>query len=197
MTSFRSHAVEYIACQVSAENEEAVYGFAYCDFREPNTQIIANLLGSIVCQLCCQLGHFPDELLTTYESSAERGHGDLPTLELLSEAIRVLTLKRRAYLLVDALDEAGDSKTIAELLVSLASSAPSIRILATSRNEVAIQRVFASATHVPLEHYMIEIDSDIEQYIHDQLKSDQDLSWLSEETRSLVSNSLLSKSKGT
>ncbi|CAM1508622.1 Fc.00g054700.m01.CDS01 [Cosmosporella sp. VM-42] len=182
-TVMMSHAIESVACTIAQLDDKAVYAFAYCDFRDPDSQNVTNILGAMLSQLCTQLRCFPDELLRAYQSSnTERNQGLFPTVEVISKAIEILSMKRRIYLLIDAIDEVGDSSWI--------------NVFITSRNNVSIQRALTNARRVSLEHHVSEIDHDISQYIADRLSSDPDLVWLSPDVQSGISDSLLSKSKG-
>ncbi|KAK7409223.1 hypothetical protein QQX98_008599 [Neonectria punicea] len=193
-----SHAIESVACQTSQLEDKVLYAFVYCDFRDPDTQNITNILGAILSQMCTQLQYFPKELVAAYQSSTERGNGDCPAIEAISEAIQILSIRRRTYIFIDGIDEAGNYRSLAKHLVFLSGSASCVNILATSRNDVAIQRVFAGGVRrVCLEHHTVEIDEDIKQYILSRLNTDEDLTWLSPSIQTLVTNSLLSKSKGT
>lgn len=107
----------------------------------------------------------------------------------------MLSTKRKIYLLIDAVDEVKEYRPFAKRLVSLSNSTTRINTLVTSRNEVTIQRIFADVPRISLENHITEIDQDIARYTATWLKG-EDLEWLSPEIQNLVSNSLLSKSKG-
>lgn len=156
------------------------------------TTILATILG----QLCTQLKYFPEELLCAYHSSTQRGQDHFPSIEALSEAILKLSRKRLTYLFVDGIDEVEDSRSMAKHLLRLANSASQIHILVASRNDVYIQHLFKDVRRVSLEHHISEIDEDIKRYMVSRLSNNIDLAWLSPDIQSLVSVSLLSKSKG-
>lgn len=168
----------------------------YCDFRNPETQNITNILGSLLGQLCVQLEWFPENLLDAYKSSTENNQGSGPTVEMISEAIQMLSTIQNVCLFIDAMDEAGDFKSLAKTLISLRTTKSRIKTLVTSRNEVSIQRVFYDVRRISLEHHVIDIDEDIEHYVKARLIIDPDLEWLSPKVRNLVTDSLLAKSKG-
>jgi hypothetical protein len=178
------------------DEHEPVYAFVYCNFRNPDTQDLVNIMGAILGQICTQMRHFPQELQSSFQKSTEQGWGQPPTVEMISKVIKVLSTKRRAYLFIDGIDEVEDPKTLAEILVSLPDSSSRINVLVSSRNDVAIQRALSDVRRVSLEHHVPEIDQDIERYVAKRLSGDQDLAWLSADVQSLVSSSLLSKSKG-
>jgi hypothetical protein len=171
---FRSEIIETFPSFIAGDKPLA-YAFVYCDFRNPETQNIANILGSLLGQLCVQLELFPENLLDAYKSSTENNQGSGPTIEMISEAIQVLSTGQNVCLFIDAMDEAGDFKSLAKTLVSLRTPKSRIKTLVTSRNEVFIQRVFYDVRRISLEHHMIDIDEDIEQYVTARLIIDQDL----------------------
>ncbi|KAH6894746.1 hypothetical protein B0T10DRAFT_481038 [Thelonectria olida] len=195
-TVMMSHAIDVVAGEIGQLDDKAIYAFAYCDFRDPDSQDMVNILGTVLTQLCAQLKYLPAKLLCEYQSSTEQGQGTRPTIKLMHEAIESLAKKRRVYLFVDALDEVADCRSLAQSLVSLVDSASTIRIMATSRNEAGIRQVFKKVRHVSLEDHIPEVDDDIHRYIADRLDNSLELGWLSPKLRSLVSASLLSECKG-
>src|SRR6266699_96955 len=56
-----AQVVEYVSA-----DSTALHGIAYCDFRNPDSQSLAHTLGSLLGQLCTQLGTLPDGLLEAY-----------------------------------------------------------------------------------------------------------------------------------
>lgn len=150
----------------------------YCDFRDANVQKVTSILGNILIQLCTQLDYYPRVLVTAFESTVERAHGTPPSIDLICECFEILSKERRTYIFIDALDEVSHCKSLAEALLALSLSVPCIKIMATSQNDVVIQRVFMDTHHVSLEHHGIEIDRDIKYYVSSRLNFDQDLIWL-------------------
>lgn len=183
--------------QYSPDDEyAAVHAFVYCNFRNPDTQDLLNIMGAILGQICTQMRRFPKELESSFQKSTDQGWGQPPTLEMVSKVIKALSRKRRAYLIIDGIDEVEDPKTLAEILVSLPDSSSWVNVLISSRNDVAIQRALSDVRRVSLEHRVPEIDQDIERYVAKRLSDDEDLAWLSADVQGLVSSSLMSESKG-
>ncbi|KAK7448602.1 hypothetical protein Landi51_06278 [Colletotrichum acutatum] len=178
------------------EQQDSLFAFAYCDFRNPDTQISTNVLGTMLAQLCAQLHDFPKDLSSAHKASMEQNFGSPLTIELLSGAIASIAAIKRVYLFVDAVDEVSDCKAIAEHLVSLLDPTTAIKIFATSRNDVQIQRTFSSARRISMEEHLSETDEDIQRYVSSRLESDADLSWLSSRLRETIQKSLLSRSCG-
>lgn len=143
-----------------------------------------------------QLNHFPQELIQAYKASQGQKQGLRPPLNMLASMISDISAKRQVYLFVDAIDEAEDCRSLAEYLVYLANSASTINILATSRNEVGIQKAFERARRISLEDHVSEIDRDIYKHLTDRLSRDSDLAWLSQDLQTTISEGLLSKSNG-
>ncbi|KAI8686537.1 NACHT domain-containing protein [Fusarium keratoplasticum] len=191
------HIIESMTYHSPDDAYEPVHAFVYCNFRNPDTQDLVNIMGAILGQICTQMRHFPQELQSSFQKGTEQGWGQPPTVEMISKVIKLLSTERRAYLFIDGIDEVEDPKTLAEILVSLPDSSSRINVLVSSRNDVAIQRALSNVRRVSLEHHVPEIDQDIERYVAKRLSGDQDLAWLSADVQSLVSSSLLSKSKGS
>lgn len=195
-TVLMSHAIESVARSMAKYDDKAIYAFVYCDFRNPNSQNMTTVLATILSQLCTQLGYFPEELLCAYQSSTQPGQNHFPSIEALSEAIKILSRTQRTYLFIDGMDEVEDCKSLAERVLHLVNSANHINILVTSRNEVFIQQVLKDVRRISLEHHVSEIDRDIERYIASRLSNGDDFAWLSPDVQRLISDSLLSKSRG-
>ncbi|KAJ4324089.1 hypothetical protein N0V84_004055 [Fusarium piperis] len=138
-----------------------VCAFMYCNFRNPDSQDLVKVMGAILGQMCTQMKTFPQELQNSYRISTEQGWGQPPTLDMISNMIRVLSTKQRAFLFVDGMDEVGDPKALVEILVSLPDSSSWLNILLSSRNDVDIQRALSNVRRLSLEHHVLEIDRDI------------------------------------
>ncbi|KAF5666821.1 heterokaryon incompatibility protein het-E-1 [Fusarium circinatum] len=115
----------------------------------------------------------------------------------MNDIFKLLSANQKIYLLIDAADEAIEYKQLAIQVMSLACLKTDINILVTSRNEVAIQRVFTEVPRVCLEDHVSDIDQDIELYIKTWYQPNHNLEWLSPEVQNFVSGSLLSRSQGS
>ncbi|EXK83840.1 hypothetical protein FOQG_11998 [Fusarium oxysporum f. sp. raphani 54005] len=196
-TMITSQAIESVASRISQGGNVAAHAFFYCDFRDPNTQSVANILGSLLGQLCTQTKFIPTPLLDAYRASTEKDGGCGPTMEMMNDIFKILSEKQKIYLLVDAADEAREYKQLANQLMSLARSTTNTNVLVTSRNEVAIQRVFTAVPRVCLEDHVSDVDKDIKRFIKIWYEPYHDLEWLSPEVQNLVSQSILSRSQGS
>ncbi|KAK4221042.1 hypothetical protein QBC38DRAFT_461908 [Podospora fimiseda] len=200
-TVLMSHIIEYLSANEDSEStkelEDPVCAYVYCDFRNPDAQSLPNILGSVLSQLCSQLQHYPEALLSAYTSSTEHhNHWQPPSINMMLDIFQILGTKRQIYLLVDAVDEAADCKALAEQLLHLSSLDSNIRVFAASRNEPVIQSVFEDARRISLENHVAEVDNDIREYAVEYLSTDRELRWLSPELQNLILDSLLSNSKG-
>ncbi|KAK0378058.1 hypothetical protein CLIM01_04604 [Colletotrichum limetticola] len=157
----RGQAIDSVA---ALEQQDCLSAFAYCDFRVPDTQILTNVLGTMIAQLCAQLHDFPKDLSSAHKASMEQNFGYPPTVELLSGTIASIAATKRVYLFIDAIDEVSDCKAVAEHLVSLIDLTTAIKIFATSRNDVQIQRAFSSARRISMEEHLSDTDEDIQRF---------------------------------
>ncbi|OHF03171.1 hypothetical protein CORC01_01555 [Colletotrichum orchidophilum] len=144
--------------------EDSLSAFAYCDFRDPDTQTLSNVLGTILAQLCTQLEEIPKDLSSAHKASMDQNYGYPPTIELLSGTIVSIAATKRIHLFVDAVDEVSDCKTFAEHLANLVDSTALIKIFVTSRNDVQIQRVFKNARRISLAEHLSDTDEDIQRF---------------------------------
>ncbi|RMJ16674.1 hypothetical protein CDV36_003668 [Fusarium kuroshium] len=163
-TIMMSHLIESIAYHAPADEEEPVCAFAYCNFRNPDTQDLVKIMGALLSQMCTQTRCFPNELQSSFRTSTEQGWGQSPTIDVISKTIRVLSTKRRTYLFIDGMDEVGDTRALAEILASLSDSSCWLNILMSSRNDVALQKTLSDVRRVSLENHVPQIDHDIERF---------------------------------
>jgi Cdc6-like AAA superfamily ATPase len=114
----------------------------YFDFRDQRTQSVVHMLYSFLAQL--SEDGVPKEIQRLYESCSH-GNRDASFSQLqetfLSITKRIASEQRRTtYLVLDALDECEDRKTLMEVMTDMFQSA-SVNVLATSRKEPDISSV--------------------------------------------------------
>ena len=185
-----ARVVEYVSA------DPALHGVAYCDFRNPDSQSLANILGSLLGQLCTQLGTFPDGLLETYQRYSKPATYSGPKPALLQEWLLGLCKQRKAHLFVDALDDTEQGYQLSEILSHLVSRSTQLRVFLASRNNIKFQKSLQDASRLSLEDHVAEIDNDIQRYALHRLQSESELEWLPPAIIEMVFQSLCSKSLG-
>jgi hypothetical protein len=175
--------------------DEACMAYFYCDFRRPEFQDPVNVVGSLVAQLCSQLGYFPDKLETAFAHCSSGGQKRRSTLPLLMEVLAILAVERKVILLVDAIDECNKRGDFFGAISNLEKE-DGISMLITSRAEMEIQDALFFFKNLRIESNLQEVGYDISQYIDHRLVSDRKLLWLNPSIRTDIRDLLNSRSHG-
>jgi hypothetical protein len=171
--------------------------YFYCDFRSDESQKPINVIGSLVAQLCSQLGCYPEELELAYDrSNTMGGQRRRPTLLVLMHTLQSFARDNEIILLIDALDECSNRKDLIDFICKIPEEMRHIKIFITSRDELDIQEAFRPFTRLRIESHLDEIDQDIRYYIDQCFHSDRQLQWLNSSVKIDIASSLNSKSAG-
>lgn len=161
-----------IAHLSKTHEDEVGVAYFYCDFSQSESCVEKNIVGSLVSQLCSQLG-YPEELRNAYKSSLVSGQKRKPDWDILEQALRWFTTQRKILILIDALDECGQRDNILKLLTKLHKSNEQVGILVTSREEHDIKDALPTASRITLESHNLEMKRDISIYIDYRLEHDK------------------------
>ena len=175
--------------------EDIGVAYMYCDYADKDNQTAENIIASLVKQLSLRKPSTLDHIQKLYEQC---GLGKVrPGLTKLTETFRNLcTAYRRIYLVIDALDEC-DEESRKLLLDQLEKVDHSIvRIFLTSRPHlIEMQRKFDELPQVEI----MAKDSDIREFILNDIREKFNLLELIEDTAQLEENIIIaitSKAKG-
>jgi hypothetical protein len=161
LTITRSAIIDKLQTQLSPQN--VGLAFVYFNYRERDTQTLANLVASLVQQLVQCYSSIPDEvraLYTQYNSKSTR-----PSGEEFSRILQLLVARfSHVYVVVDALDEC-NMETRSKFIEKLQESPANLHLLCTSRYLGDIQEVFTEASRLDIRAR----DSDITRYIEAQI----------------------------
>ena len=181
-------------------NDYASVAYFYCDFRSPDTRDPLNLVGSLISQICFQLGSFPKDLEEAFEKSesgvfSRKKQRDLHTF---IKILKLLASQHRIAILVDALDECEGQSHILELFCHLGSQRDSSNILLSSRDMVDIQEKLSDFPRMRLEDVPDCVGRDIGCYIDYRLDHDPEFRRLKLETsfRETIRESLRVQANG-
>jgi hypothetical protein len=175
-------------------SEPTFTAFFYCDFRHRESQDPLNVLGSLVAQICSQMGSYPEELEVAYQHS--RHSNKRPSVALLRDILCSLSVSRRLVLLVDAVDECENRRELLSSMTYLQTMSKNISVFLTSRHELDIQDALISFEHVRIENWTREVDEDIKTYIDLRLQTDPSLLRLKQSVREEIRERLHEKSSG-
>ncbi|KAJ4051592.1 hypothetical protein NW758_003932 [Fusarium oxysporum] len=168
-----STVIDFIQ-QCGNQNDRTYVAYFYCDFRSPETRNPLNLVGSLIAQICTQLGRFPKDLEEVFErnTSTQSPYVRQTDLRTLSEILMLLTSKHHVIILVDALDECESRRGILELFRLLGTQGHHLNILLSSRDEADIRHVLSDFPRIRLESVSNCLNSDIDRYINYRLDHD-------------------------
>lgn len=161
LTITRSAVIDKLQNQLSGQN--VGLAFAYCHYKERDTQTLANLIASLVQQLVQCLSTIPDQVRTLYTQ-----HNSKNTRPSGEEFLRILQLLvarfSHVYVVVDALDEC-NPETRSKFIKKLQESPASLHLLCTSRDLGDLQEAFSEASRLDIR----ASDADITRYLEAQI----------------------------
>ena len=133
---------------LAATKPDHAIAYFYVEYRLPETQLLSNILGSLIRQLCASSEDAFEELESFYRECNEKSkHPVLPTCEQLGDLLsRISRCFECVMIVIDGLDESSDpqerSSTLQLLSTLTAPEIGTIKIVFTSRDEIDIRRNF-------------------------------------------------------
>ena len=117
--------------------QDIIGGYYYCDHGRPETQLLSNVIASLIGQFARQSEKCFDLLKTHYEDYFSDDKFRMPSEAILEDLfIQMSTLVEDVSIIIDGLDEsAHDSGNLAQIFASLLSKGKrNIRVLLISRH---------------------------------------------------------------
>ncbi|KAH0344628.1 Pfs, NACHT and ankyrin domain protein, partial [Aureobasidium melanogenum] len=155
----------------------AVILYFYFNFTDTWKQTLDNALRSLLWQLTNRGGSSFREVEKLYESC--NGSQNQPSTQSLIRGLEsILQATSRVIVVLDALDECTTRRDLLRWLAETAAKGSGgIQIIATSRKEYDIEVAFAKwlTNDVMLSIQQLEVDKDIQAYVHARIRSDPDL----------------------
>ncbi|KAH0169431.1 purine and uridine phosphorylase, partial [Aureobasidium melanogenum] len=174
-TILSSSIIEDLQCSSSVSS--AVLLYFYFDFTEVRKQTLNNAFRSLLWQLTKRGESSFREVEKLYKSCKD-GENQ-PSTQSLSRALEsVLQAVGRVIIVLDALDECTTRRDLLQWLAETAAKELSgIQIITTSRKEYDIEVAFTKwlTKDVMLSIEQLEVDKDIQAYVHDRIRSDPGL----------------------
>jgi hypothetical protein len=141
---YRSAVIEEAKLLVSKRPQHAV-AYYYCEFKLPETQLLSNILGSLIRQIAASSDEALEELETFYTEHNEKAkHPIRPSTEDLTNLLKRLSRCFECVMVViDALDECTDPQERSSILLVLATlndEKGNCKLVYTSRDEIDIRR---------------------------------------------------------
>jgi Cdc6-like AAA superfamily ATPase len=190
-TVLASYIIEEVKKEIENYDLGIFLAYYYCYFGNGQDET-APCLRWIISQLCRQSNHIPEEVRKLYKQGTE------PRVsELLDALAAVLTRIVYAYIVIDALDESLNRRTLLDTLVNLASKEAfqNLQILCLSRKEEDINLIISDIGHnMSLSNELV--DEDIHAYIQHQLTTDHDFTRWPENLLNQIETSLVRGAQG-
>ena len=159
-TIITSIVIDELWEKYGAENGVAI-AFLYCDYKMQNQQTLEDLLSSVLAQLTAGVAVLPPQANTILQRRSR------PTESEILEMLQIVAKEySKIFILVDALDECGDTvrgKMLKHLFSLQSQSFTSI--FATSRHLPDIEKHFNGAPSLVIR----AAEDDIRQYLESQL----------------------------
>jgi len=123
--------------------------YIYFDYKDAETQLVPNLLLSLVCQLASAESPLPDELIACYE--AHDSGASNPSQQESTQMLRFLVNRcAKVFLIIDALDECSeDSRDL--LWMELHHVQSSMNMLITSRDLPNVENRLVNAVRLGIQ----------------------------------------------
>ena len=206
----RSTIIDELCLNIKPNDSKMGIAYFYCDYSNPERQMLSNIMGSLTAQLSKQNLAFRSDLWKYYDSSQgthEAARNSDPKV-LLDILIANCVRFRRVCLILDAIDECSNRGTpsprsqLLDYLTQIQERGMGrIQILITSRPTMDIQEVFSSTPTITISSE--SNSADIELYVRTEMerKIQEKPRWLGDEgdTRTLkhsIVSTLVEKANG-
>jgi hypothetical protein len=169
--------------------------FIYCNYKERDSQTLANLIASLVQQLVQRSSAVPDDVRALYahHQSQKTRPGDVEYCKILRSLVASFS---HVYIIVDALDECNESNgTRSKLTKELQESPANLHLLCTSRHLGDIEESFARASRLEIR----ASNADVQRFLEAQISQTPRLVGFCKTVESLQSTiieKLIQKAKG-
>ncbi|KAI0406319.1 hypothetical protein F4802DRAFT_558775 [Xylaria palmicola] len=195
-TILLSNVIRDLTLWAQEDNSRPLVTYYYCDFRNSQAQTLSDILGSIVRQVLLNDNNIPGMLESHFQVCTAAGNYRKPNIELLKEALSLMTYKSRLLVIIDALDEIENRAEILGFFRHATSELENIGFLISSRESEDIGLGLELFQHVRIEDQVSKIDEDITHYIDHKLQVDPNFQWLSDRVKEDISLSLQSQANG-
>ncbi|KAJ4288061.1 hypothetical protein N0V90_012078 [Kalmusia sp. IMI 367209] len=195
--TYSANVLEHITAKTGLRKDTAVC-FAYYDYRETRLANLAQIIASLIKQLCQRKYDIPNNLLQIMHDARS------PSLVGSQEYFLQLTESfSEVFVVFDALDECPEQKRqdiLSFITEVVTTPAPSrIRVFATSRREMDITEAFVRY-HVPIVQILAEnVAVDIETFARsrvEELQARKILFITSDELKEKIIQTLAQKAEG-
>ena len=203
--------------RLNNSNGQTILTYFFCDSKDDRRKNATSILRGIIYQTLTQRPELCIYFRTEYERQKEHLLSSPNTLQALWRILQKIFSHpnlERVYIVVDALDEcdpesADDLLTLLEPYTRHADCTDNhaelplkhtsciVKILLTSRNEVAIKQRLFESLEISMEHNAISVDHAVRAYVDLKVQHLQRQKRYDEKLRAFVEEQLLEKAQGT
>lgn len=145
--------------------------FFFFDFNDNEKQSPRSMLKSLLSQFLRRFTSVPEMVQSLY-AACGNGRREASQEQLLQALRDTIEMIPAPFVVLDALDECSDWKTLLDILTEMQSwGASALRVLLTSRREIVIEEaledIIKSENTICLKSHLV--DKDIETYVHERL----------------------------
>lgn len=186
---------------LAATKPDHAIAYFYIEYRLPETQLLSNVLGSLIRQLCASSEDAFEELESFYRECNEKSkHPVLPTCEQLGDLLsRLSRCFECVTIVIDGLDEISDPHERSSTLQLLSTlSAPqngTIKCVYTSRDEIDIRRSFEALEGMSIAARSNDLELYVAAVIELRLKN-KSLRMRDPALKEIIINGIVSKANG-
>lgn len=191
----RSLVLETVSGKYGLDDRSGI-AFIYFDYQ--NVQKSAEILATLINQLCRKKKVLPDHLIRFRESHLR--YFDIPSYEeLQAQLIELPKAFDQVFFVVDAIDECEDLANFLPLITTLAQTTScKFKVFVTSRREKDIAASFTSQSFSTIEIEATKVDADIATFVQFQLETRTDSTCvIDQELKDKIRDALVSQSNGT
>ena len=195
-TVLTSTIIEYLRSRFLGQQDVAIL-FYYFDFNDKDKQKLDGLTRSLLIQLLRQCRLLSKKVKVLYDQSQKLQQPRSPG-QCEEALLELVDGFNQVFIVIDALNECKEQRNVAQLLRQLRTrSAQHTHVLVTSQEDSKLKKhLQVSAAEIEVMQ-SDHVDTDIQLYVDEQLRTDDNLSMLPDDTKSSIRDTLTSKAKGT
>lgn len=152
-------------------------GYFYCSFDDTDSQLTANMFGSILAQFSAYNDDLCQELSVLYREKLASGDGKakrLPLEQMIEIISRFSQRQSKTFIVIDAVNEASEPLSVLETLRSLA---PHCTIIMSSINMAGFEEYLLPISSLSIQSmHPYDIQQDVDVYVrafletHDRMR---------------------------
>ena len=208
--------VSEISQRLHTGGNQAVLAYFFCDNKDDRRRTTTAVLRGLIYQILMQRPELCFYLRTQYEKQKEHLLNSPNTLQTLWRILRDIASDpslNELYIVIDALDECDSESTEAFLALlvpefidddtyketdrTTGSNASVLKLLLTSRNEIAIRQQLAGALEISLEQNASHVNSAVQGFVDLKVKQLKKQKKYDDKLTAFVQERLLEKAEGT